>query len=286
VEPVVFNRGDTLSVEFSYFSNPRRLFGPNPGCEVLANSVQHATRIELLCKPLEGNVTTPTFGSGEHDTHLHLRGRVLDTSDVNPKTDLHVNLEILPSGAGSVKPDHYTQMNFVVRETEYIINWSWDWKRSQVSDGLFEFKLDVSYGVLGNNYTNSSFFELKFPKEERAETWLSSTAMIGIAVSIIAIVAVVGFLVYRRNSAMGTPYGYPRGRGPPPRAPHRAKKPKLTRAQKKAMKKGGPPPGGRPPNGRTPMPGHGPPGPHTPPSGMPPGKPRSPSAGTARPRRR
>jgi len=138
-----------------------------------------------------------------------------------------------------------------------------------VVDGLFELRIDVSYGVIGHNYTNATFVELEFPKQRQEEPPLTSTEMMYGAILAIIIVAIVGYAVYKRSST-GYPRGYGRGPYPPPPPPKkkRAKKPKLTKAQKKAMKKGLPPsapPRGPPQPGRTPMPGQGPKGARAPP---------------------
>jgi hypothetical protein len=281
---MVFRPGDTIGIQIQYTASSRYPFGPAPGCTVLANSVAHATRIELMCIPMEMNVSQPTFEEGK----LHIPGRVVDTSDVDKKEDLKVNLQIIPSsGSTTIHPSDIQRMNFNIREPPYsdiLVNWTWDYKHDNPVDGLYEFKIDVSYGVLNHNYTNSTFVELQFPKESGGSSGvLGQPWFIGLLV--VLVLGGIGVAMYlRRRSGTGVsyppPYGFPPGakvRAKPPKA----KKPKMSRAEKRAMKaargKGGPPPRGpaAPPRAptpdRTPMPGRAPPGARgPPPQGRPP----------------
>jgi hypothetical protein len=178
-------------------------------------------------------------------------------------------------------------MNFAPRDDEIVINWTWEYKKASVVDGLFEFKIDISYGVSGRNYTNSSFFELEFPKQKQEDTGLlGGMDPLFLGMVILIIVVAVAIIFWRRSRASYPP-GYMAPRGPPKR-PKKAKKPKMSKKQKKAMleaKKGLPPPGNKPRSpDRTPMPGRAPPGGGAPPPGAP-GAPRgAPRPGTARPR--
>jgi hypothetical protein len=283
VEPEIFQRGDRLSIEIQYTAASRRVVGPAPGCILLSSNTAHPTRIELLARPIDTNVTTPIF----LDNLLHITGKVIDTSEVDPKTDLLINLDIVPS-SGTIRPDSIVKMNFLNKETEYLINWTWDYTTGEYVDGLFEFRIDVSYGVIGHNYTNSTFVELTFPKEKKQGATLTTT-QIGVIAGLAAVAAVVAIvLVIKQRSS--TPRGYPPGYGPRPK-PKKAKKPKLTRAEKaarkKAKKKGLPPPARGPPSpDRTPMPGRAPPGARRHPTKVP-GRPQgAPPTGSARPRRR
>ena len=277
-EPEVFQRGDQMSIEIQYTASSRRVVGPAPGCIILASNTVHPTRIELLCRPLDINVTAPSFV----DKLLHVTGRVIDTSEVDPKSDLHINLDIVPT-SGTVRPESIVKMNFLNRETEYLINWTWDYKTGEYVDGLYEFRIDVSYGVIGHNYTNSTFIELVFPKEKGQGGTLTVTqlGMYGGIIAVIVIVAVV--LILRRRA----PGGYPPGYFPGPRArPRKAGKPKLSKAEKRARKKGLPPPARGPPSpDRTPMPGRGPAGGRGSPVKVPGGPQGAPPTGSARPRR-
>jgi hypothetical protein len=286
-EPLDFRPGDTLGIQIQYTAKSRYPFGPAPGCVVLANSIVHATRIELLCIPLEMNISQPTFSEGK----LHIPGRVVDTSDVDKKEELKVNLEIIPStGSTTIHPSDIQRMNFNIREppnSDILVNWTWEYAHSDPVDGLYEFKIDVSYGVLNHNYTNSTFVELQFPKAGRSSSGiLGSTWFIGLLV--VLVLAVIGVAMYwkKRTGTGGgyppPPYGYPAG-ARMPRKPPKAKKHKPSKAEKMAIKaakaRGAPPPPARapppPPRGplpqdRTPMPGRAPPGVRGPPHGAPP----------------
>jgi hypothetical protein len=270
-EPVDFPPGSTMSIEILYTSSSRYLFGPNPPCIVLANTIAHATRIELNCVPMEANVSAAGFV----DEHLHVNGKVWDSADIDYKNELLVNLDIIPSSGGTVKPSTIEQVNFNIKETEIMINWSWDWRRNTVADGLYEFRIDISYGVIDHNYTNSSFIELKFPKEKGKDSPISSTQIMIIVIVLAVMIAVVLFIARRGRTRDYYDEYYPR-RGAPARPPKPKKK--LTRAEKKAAKKAGPPPERK----RTPMPGQRPNGRGPPPKRGPGGPPRGPPKGGPR----
>jgi hypothetical protein len=282
--PLTFVQGDRMEMEIQYTASSRRLIGPAPGCVVLASNMAHPTRIELLCRPLEMNVSNPKF----IDEHMHITGKVVDTSELDAKSELHINLDIVTSTGSPAPQDTIERMNFQFKEPtgENIINWSWDWRKLEVSDGLFEFKIDVSYGVLGKNYTNSSYVEIAFPKEKRSGSALTPNQMYMIIV-IVAVVLVVAGVWWRRRTPRGYSR-YPRGRGPPPRRARR----KPSRAERKALKKGLPPPAKTPPPargpsaGRTPMPGRAPPpGARRHPGKVPDGRQAARGVGAPRPRR-
>ncbi len=287
-EPLVFRTGDTMSIEIQYRASSRYFVGPAPSCILLANSIAHQTRIELLARPMDANISTPIFEQEADHKHIQVNGRIWDSYAVDPENDLIIGLTIQTTGTGTIPPDTIKRMNFAPRENEIVVNWTWEYKKSIVTDGLFEFKIDISYGVPGRNYTNSSFFELEFPKEKQEETGLLGgidPLYIGVIVALIVVVVAV---VFWRRSRTAYPPGYMAPRGPP-RKPKKAKKPKMSRKQRKAMeaKKGLPPPGKTPRSpDRTPMPGRGPPGNGAPPPrapGAPRGSPR-PGTNNARPR--
>jgi len=276
-EPVTFNSGDTMSIEIQYRASSRYLVGPAPSCILLANSIQHATRIELMAHPIDANVSAPIF---KEDKLVHINGKIWDTYAVDPATDLKINLEIVPSGTGTIPAGTIERMNFNPRESEIIINWTWNYKKSQVTNGLFEFRIDVSYGVTGHNYTNSSFYELEFPKtKDDSGGILSGSNAMYLGIVGVLVVAGVAVAFWRRSR---TPY-------PPYMAaqrPQRPKKKKMSKKDKKAMmraKQGVPPPGSPRSPDRTPMPGRGPPSSGAPPPRAP-GAPRgAPRPGSARP---
>lgn len=281
-EPLIIMPGESLGVFVQYTANSKYPVGAAPGCIVLMNSEFHATRIELITTPFEMNVSAPSLVDG----HLHAQGKVIDTSDVDPREKLIINLLIMPSGGNPVGSNTITVESFAPGEEELLINWSWDYKKSKAIEGLYEFKIDVSYGVYGINYTNSSFYEVTFPKKSQEEPMLAVSTNLLIGIVIIAVLAVVGVVLFMRRQRAAYPAG-PYGARGPPRKPMRAKKPKMTRAQKKAMKKGHPPPGGPPRSpDRTPMPGRPPSSAGPPPKGAPPQYQGSPGTGSPRPRRR
>jgi hypothetical protein len=288
-EPLVFRTGDTMSIEIQYRASPRYFVGPAPSCILLANSIAHQTRIELLARPLDCNISAPVFGQeGEHKV-IQVNGRIWDSYAVDPENDLIVGLSIQTTGSGNIPASTIRRMNFAPREEEIVINWTWDYKKSVVTDGLFEFKIDISYGVVGHNYTNSSFFELEFPKQKKDDTGvLGGMSLMQVGIIAVLIIAGVAIVFWRRSrTSYYSGYADPRG---PPKRPKKAKKPKLSKKQKKmiAAKKGMPPPGSPPRSpDRTPMPGRGPPGGGAPPPrapGAPRGAPR-PGPSSARPRR-
>ena len=280
-EPLVFNPDESFGVWIQYTANSRYPVGPAPGCVVLMNSEFHATRIELICTPMDMNVSAPSIVDG----HLHTQGKVIDTSDLDPKEKLIIGLSIIPSGRNPVDASTITVESFAPDDEKVLINWSWDYKGNAI-DGLYEFKIDVSYGVYGINYTNSSFYEVTFPKEAQDEPLLAISTNLLIGIVIIAVLAVVGLVLFMRRQRAAYPAG-PYGARGAPRKPKRAKKPRMTRAQKKAMKKGHPPPGGPPPSpDRTPMPGRPPSSAGPPPKGAPPQYHGSSVTGASRPRRR
>jgi hypothetical protein len=292
-EPLVYRTGDTMSIEIQYRASPRYIVGPAPSCILLASSIQHATRIELMARPMDANVSAPVFvDEGDHK-HIQVNGRIWDSYAVDPENDLTINLEILTTGTGSIPTTTIRQMNFAPREDEIVVNWTWEFRKSNVVDGLFEFKIDVSYGVDERNYTNSSFFEVEFPKEKKDDTGLlGGISPLYLGVVLLVAVVAIGFVFWRRSRA-SYPAGYVDPRGPPrkakrPKRPKKAKKAKLSKREREAMmraEKGGPPKG-RPPRSpdRAPMPGGRPPGGAPPPRS--PGSPSgSPRPGAARPRR-
>ena len=292
-EPIIIRPGETLGIQIQYTASSRYPFGPAPGCILLANSIAHATRIELLCTPLEMNVSQPMFEEGL----LHIPGRVVDTSDVDKKQDLKVNLEIIPSSGTAIHASDIVRVNFNIREpplSDILVNWTWNYQHEDHIDGLYEFKIDVSYGVLNVNYTNSTFVELQFPKQSGSGSGvLGETWFIGLLV--VLVLAGIGVAMYwkKRTSTGGgyapPPYGFPAG-AKAHRKPPKAKKHKPSRAEKAAMKaarargapppargapppaRGAPPPPPRAPHpqDRTPMPGRAPPGARGPPRGAPP----------------
>ena len=260
-EPLVINPGESLGVFIQYTARSRYPVGPAPGCIVLANNEFHASRIELICSTMWMNVTAPVFTNG----HLHTQSIIKDSSDLDPAEQLHYSLSIIPSGGNPIGANLIVQESFAPTEEQIVVNWSWDYKKSQPTDGLYEFKIDVSYGVFGINYTNSSFYEVTFPKDksEAAALPISMNLLIGI-IAIVAI-AIIGAYLFTRRRAAAYDYEYYGTRGPPPKKKKPAKaKPSWAqkRAMKKAKKKGkGAPPPGAPPRSpdRTPMPGKAPP---------------------------
>ncbi len=284
-EPLVIMPGDSLGVFIQYTANSRYPFGPAPGCVVLANNEFHATPIELVTTPFDMNVSAPVISEG----HIHTQGKVIDTSDVDPREKLIIGLSIMPSGGNPVGANTIEVESFAPGEEEIMINWSWDYKKSNAIDGLYEFKIDVSYGVYGINYTNSSFFEVTFPKDKQEGSALPVSTNMLLAIIIIAVLAIVGVVLYMQRQRTAYPAGPYGARGPSrgPKKTKKAKKPKMTRAQKKAMKKGHPPPGGPPRSpDRTPMPGRPPSGAGPPPKGAPPQYQGSSVTGAPQPRRR
>jgi len=286
-EPIVFNPGDTMSIEIQYRASSRYVVGPAPSCILLANSIAHQTRIELLAHPMDANVSAPLFVAEVDHKHIQINGRIWDSYNFDPVNDLQVNLEILTTGSGNIPPGTIKQMNFAPREEEIVINWTWEYRKSTVTDGLFEFKIDISYGVTDHNYTNSSFFELEFPKGKQ-----DSSGLLGdlnatyLLIGVLVIVGIVVAVFWRRSRAAYPP-GYQAPRGPPKKAARKPKQKKLSKKQKRALmeaEKNMPPPGGPRSPDRTPMPGRGPPGSGAPPP-QGPGAPRgAPGPGTARPR--
>ncbi len=265
-EPLTINPGDSLGIFIQYTARSRYPVGAAPGCIVLANNEFHATRVELVCSPMWMNVSAPVFAEG----HLHTQSKIIDSSDLDPAEQLHFSLSIIPSGGTPVGAYTIARESFAPTDEHVVVNWSWDYKKSQPVDGLYEFRIDVSYGVYGINYTNSSFYEVNFPKEQKEETFLAISTGLIIGIVIIAVLAIVGVVLFMRRRSAAYPPGYHGPRGPPPK-PKKAKKPKMTRAQKKAMKKRAPPPGAPPRSpDRTPMPGRAPPGARPPPPGVPP----------------
>ncbi len=281
-EPLVIMPGESLGVFIQYTANSKYPVGAAPGCIVLMNSEFHATRIELITTPFDMNVSAPSIVEG----HLHAQGKVIDTSDVDPREKLIINLEIIPSGGRAVGASTIMVESFNQSEEQVLIMWSWDYKQSNAVEGLYEFKIDVSYGVYGINYTNSSFYEVLFPKETQEGSALPVSTNLLIGIVIIAVLAIVGVALFMRRQRAAYPAG-PYGARGPPRKRKRAKKPKMSRAQKKAMKKGHPPPGGPPHSpDRTPMPGRPPSSAGPPPKGTPPQYQGSSGTGAPRPRRR
>jgi hypothetical protein len=267
-EPLVINPGESLGVFIQYTARSRYPVGPAPGCIVLANNEFHATRVELVCSPMWMNVSAPSFAEG----HLHTQSRIVDTSDLDPAEKLHYSFSIIPSGGNPVGANLIERESFAPTEDDVVINWSWDYKKSKPTDGLYEFRIDVSYGVYGINYTNSSFYEVKFPKEEGEGSALAVSTNLLIGVVVIAVLAIVGVVLFMRRRSAAYPPGYYGTRGPPPRRPAKPKRSwAQNRAAKKAMKRGGPPPSAPPRSpDRTPMPGRAPPGARPPPPGVPP----------------
>jgi hypothetical protein len=283
-EPLVINPGDSLGVFIQYTARSRYPFGPAPGCIVLANNEFHATRVELVCSPMWMNVSAPAFSEG----HLHTQSRIIDTSDLDPAEQLMYSFSIIPSGGNPVGANLITRESFAPTEDEVVINWSWDYKKSHPTDGLFEFKIDVSYGVFGINYTNSSFYEVKFPKGQDEDSGIAVSSNLLVGIGVIVILAILGVVLVMRRRSEAYPPGYYGARGPPPKG---RPKPKgswaRSRAAKKAMKRGGPPPGppSRSPD-RTPMPGKAPPTGRAPPPGAPPKPHAATGSRPPRPRRR
>ena len=233
-EPIIYNTGDTMSIEIQYRASSRYVVGPAPSCVLLANSIAHSTRIELMAHPMDANVSNPTFVQEADHKHIQINGKIWDSYGVDPPNDLIINLEIRSTGTTNIPPGTIKQMNFNPKEDEIVVNWTWEYRKSTVIDGLFEFKIDISYGVPGHNYTNSSFFELKFPKaEETAGGFLQGGNLTFLLVGVVAAVLVIAIVFWRRSRAP-YPSGYQRHPGPSSK-PKMAKKPKMSRAQKKAM---------------------------------------------------
>jgi hypothetical protein len=291
--PVQFGASDTMGIQIVYGAKSKRLFGPAPDAVVLANSYQHATRIELSTRPMILNVTTPLIVSNQ----VQFTGQIVDSAGQSPDDKLKVQMSIIPTTGASAKIGRNdlkivtTSQTAVNGMNGYVINYTWEWKRSRATDGTYEFKLDCSYGVLGINYTNTSAFDLKFPREQqRAGFFAKRTNLYGFIVAIAIAAAIGGVLIWRRRTAYPR---YARGYGGrPPRgyygrpAPPPAKPPKVRRWGRKGKERpvvamgakasqgapGTPPPRGRPPQRRPE--GRAPPLPQVPargpmPAGMP-----------------
>ncbi|MHC4780384.1 MAG: hypothetical protein ACYTFG_17580, partial [Planctomycetota bacterium] len=207
----------------------------------------------------------------------------------DPVNDLHVNLMILSTGSGNIPPGTIQQMNFAPREDEIVINWTWEYRKATVIDGLFEFRIDISYGVVDHNFTNSSYFELEFPKEKDDSGGVLAGLPGGpMVIGILAVLVIAVVVIFYRRSRAAYPAGYRAPPGPPRKRAKPRKEKKLSKKQRKALmeaEKNMPPPRGPRSPDRTPMPGRGPPGSGAPPP-QGPGAPRgAPRPGTARPRR-
>jgi len=235
--PQVFTAGDRLGIEIQYSARSRFYFGPAPDVLVLASSVIHATRIELTTRPVELNVTMPSVSNDE----VHFSAQILDSAGISPEKGLIVKTSIIPNtgATGDFKPAHLREVSvsegIINTYSGYIINYTWYWKKSKATDGTFEFMVDVSYGVPGINYTNATFFELKFPQPPIQKPLLTKKSVTYIVLIVAAVVgSIVGVMFWRSRTGSRYPYGRPRAR------PSRGWRPGARRAPR------GPPPPGVP----------------------------------------
>ncbi len=289
--PEVFSAGDRLGIEIQYSAASRRFVGPAPDVIVLANSFAHATRIELTTRPVELNVTVPSISNDE----VHFSTQVLDSAGISPEKGLKVTTTIIPNtgATGDFRPSHLKTVSvsegMVNGYSGFIINYTWYWKRSKATDGTYEFLCDVSYGVPGINYTNATFYELRFPPKPIQKPLLSRQTVIYLT-SILAVVVggFLGLMVWRRWSSSRYPYRRPGGhpskawRPGARRAPRERPPPRVPRGMRRMPSEAvGPPPAQRAPvpQGRPARPGApaaaaaprpmrpqgGPPGPEGPP---------------------
>jgi hypothetical protein len=164
LEPIDFNPGDQMSVEVLYTAASRVGTGPAPDCDVLLGSPEFPSRIELEAIPMDLDVSIPNVGIDS----IQVRGRVQDTSDLDPKREMDFNLHIMMPLIGTIDPATIELQNINVNELETIIIWKWYYNRTYTPEGLYRFQLDVSYRVEGINYTNSTFKRLGFTPEGRA----------------------------------------------------------------------------------------------------------------------
>jgi len=213
--PERFAQGETLGIEIQYSARSRWYFGPAPDCIVLANSLIHATRIELTTRPVELNVTQPSVSNDE----VHFSTQVLDSAGISPEKGLVVTTTIIPNtgATGNFRPSHLKIMSvsegMVNGYQGFIINYTWFWKRSKATDGMFEFFVDASYGVPGINYTNTTFFELKFPQPPIQKPLLSKQSAIYLGTIIaVAVGGIAVFMFWRSRTGSSYPYRRPGGR--------------------------------------------------------------------------
>jgi hypothetical protein len=294
INAIGFNAGDTMGIEIQYTAQSRRYIGPAPDCIVLANSAAHPTRIEVATQPLMMNVTLPVVEKNQ----VLFSGQILDSAGTkDPLAELNTKLTIVPSTGASAKVSPKDVRIITTTETVvnsyngWIINYTWAFRKSRATDGTYEFKLDCSYGVAGVNYTNSTFFDLQFPKEAAKTSFFKKTSNLAATGGLIAAIAIIAVVfVWRRRTAYPRyarayggrpPRGYYGRPAPPPARP--PKPPKVSRWGRKGKERsvmakgamapqGAPPPRGMPPQRRPE--GRAPPSPQGPirgpmPAGMP-----------------
>ena len=163
-EPLHFNPGDLMSVELLYTAASRVGTGPAPDCDVLLGSPDFPSRIVLEAIPMDLEASLPNVGIDA----IQVRGRIQDTSELDPERELDIKLHILIPSIVTIDPSTIELKNVIVKDLETIVIWQWYYNRTYTPEGLYEFQLDVSYRIEGINYTNSTYQRFGFTQEGSA----------------------------------------------------------------------------------------------------------------------
>ena len=161
-EPLVFRTGDDISLEVQYRAASLVGTGPAPDCWVLCNSLDFPTRIELRVVPMCLEVTVPKI---EPDK-MYVRGRLQDTSPLDPEDDLLFDLVVLYPDGTAVDTGDVVLQSVASDGLETVITWYWYYNWTQEEDGYYAFIMGACYGegtevcccslALGLSFSNGS----------------------------------------------------------------------------------------------------------------------------------
>ena len=152
---------DVLEVQLQYTAAPRTVGGPAPDCVFLAGSLSYPSRIELSVIPMNIEVN-PSYANSEK---VWIGGEVKDSSTLDPEEQLDYGLRIFDPKGIEVNPVIIEFSSIYVSHSDISVTWYWFYNLRNNIDGTYVFQMDVSYGVKGVSYSNTTEVELYFDEE-------------------------------------------------------------------------------------------------------------------------
>jgi len=157
-EPIIFDGYEPLEVEIQYKAASRTLGGPAPDCVFLSGSLIRPSRVVLSVIPMNMAV----YGGYYNSEQMWVYGSVSDSSNLDPEEQLEYDLRIYDPHGDQIDPITIEQSSVYVGYDEVTVIWDWSYNLTKNVNGSYQFQMEVSYGVPGVTYSNTTEFNLYF----------------------------------------------------------------------------------------------------------------------------